>query len=95
MKQLIFFALAVLTFAASILYSSQFLDIKPLEIMLALGVLLTSFLHMAGLNKRDFDEMKYKKLLREKNNQIKTLLVMNKISNDNYNQMPIDHFLSP
>lgn len=44
--------------------------------MFALGVMFSAFLINAGFNKRDFDERKYRKIIREKNNEIKTQTIL-------------------
>jgi hypothetical protein len=78
MKNYIFLALAAVTFAASICFIAEREYIQQdLIIVSALGVLFTSFLYMAGIRKEDFRERIYKKVIREKKDEIKYLQVVN------------------
>jgi Ca2+/Na+ antiporter len=78
LKNYICFTAAFIVFVISILFLSTYIETKPFIIMFALGVMFAVFLLNAGFNKRDFDERKYKKIIREKNNEIKTLRILHK-----------------
>jgi hypothetical protein len=92
MKNYIFFALAAIVFSASICFIAEHEYIQQdLIIVSALGVLFTSFLYMAGLRKEDFRERIYKKVIREKKEEVKYLQIMNvhlaQSSNDFFNAL--------
>lgn len=77
LKNYICFTGAFIVFVISILFLSTYTEINPLIFMFSLGVMFSVFLLNAGFNKRDFDERKYKKIIRGKNKQIKGLEILN------------------
>lgn len=73
----LFFTLAVLTFAASILFLAQYNDdINPLISMFVFGFMVC-YLILKAFDCTD-KEIVYKKIIKEKEEQINTLLVMNR-----------------
>lgn len=76
LKNYICFTSAFIVFVISILFLSTYTEIKPLIFMFALGVMFGAFILSAGLNKDDFKERKYKRIIREKNNEIKTQRIL-------------------
>jgi hypothetical protein len=76
LKNYIFLTLAFIIFVVSILFISTYERIDNLIFMFSLGVMFSVFLLNAGLNKDDFKERKYKRIIREKNNEIKTQRIL-------------------
>jgi uncharacterized membrane protein len=76
LKNYIFLTLAFIVFVISILFLSTYTEVKPLIFMFALGVMFSAFILNAGLNKDDYKERKYKRIIREKNNEIKTQRIL-------------------
>lgn len=76
LKNYICLGLALVVFILSFFVMDTYKNVNEFLIPLAIGMLLSTFLINAGFNKRAFDERKYKRIIREKNNEIKTLKIL-------------------
>lgn len=76
-KNYLSLAISVILFALSFMFVSRFNEQQPLYVMFSLGILVCVFINKAGLSTRDYKHRVYKKIIRQKEKQIKRLTTVN------------------
>lgn len=76
LKNYICFTAAFIVFVFSIFVIQTYESYNQFVVPASLGGLIIALLMNSGLNKMDFDERKYKKIIREKNKEIKTQTIL-------------------